>query len=902
MAINPHDDYESLAKLLYPSIEASGNVYYGQTRKLAIDELFDKNNNGFESYFCSCRKEDDNSQYEQHFHWKLGPFSDTVKIVDDNNEYKKYPLAWLKYRLIKRESNNSSIINNASYNIYDVEYNLVDEPTLHCPLDGTLPNGSMYNNSNFFLNEEYDGLYLYVLLYKAPVYEDMDKPLYIEALTDDVTICLIPSETEWSEEHLEQFKYKYCFENNSQPEDLTLNVEIVLGKGSRVYFKCEDRPEFSNTEYLRFEITSDNPEAKVAVGGNIESMAKFEDSKMLSHAYNGLFSDNSLITDASKLYIGKLSDHGCMYLFTGCSRLSAAPVILPCLELDNYCYYSMFQECTNLNNMPILPAKTGAQSCYAFVFFVSSLNGETLYCDIEIRCLLNPNDVDKSVNLWLNGRAGITLYVLQGSRWGYENENVLPEDCTLDEFGSITSEFYYSTLVSDVPIEKYLITHGTNNSNNGRGDITNPYTLSRMEKSFDENGTHPMNTYNADGSFNQEIWGYKSFCSPVQFRNGVYGEDWSIYTFTYNVGASIRGRYVVVSQDFDASASIQIYKSNNADSNERSIILSSDKQVMDYLDSDSAIVEVKRNSDDDTRITLQANDIRLNGDTHVGNLDILSVHDTIDLGYGIVFDVDGSTFKSAENNDLKIDLLKSKFVGDIDDLQISNKEQILFSVPLHGYTNSEKLVSCQAELTSTSDYEYTYEENDEQHTVQRAVTSTISSETEGAYAKSLIEAEVDFGKNLTSAHALVEAIISDNEPTLELSVLDTTAGAYYNNSLTISKSGSSFSGDPVTAEKWGLSDVIAKTLCGIGHTSNGTECVKYGDIGTIGLFYTTYNNQAEGTAGFIIDGENLHPVSIELEATALKAYPHMNKEMEGAWASLTPSTNDSNIILAIRIE
>lgn len=33
MAINPHDDYEALAKLLYPSIEASGNVYYGQTRK-----------------------------------------------------------------------------------------------------------------------------------------------------------------------------------------------------------------------------------------------------------------------------------------------------------------------------------------------------------------------------------------------------------------------------------------------------------------------------------------------------------------------------------------------------------------------------------------------------------------------------------------------------------------------------------------------------------------------------------------------------------------------------------------------------------------------------------------------------------------------------------------------------
>lgn len=46
MAINQHDDYEKLAKLLYPSIEASGNVYYGQTRKLTMNEVFNKNGRG----------------------------------------------------------------------------------------------------------------------------------------------------------------------------------------------------------------------------------------------------------------------------------------------------------------------------------------------------------------------------------------------------------------------------------------------------------------------------------------------------------------------------------------------------------------------------------------------------------------------------------------------------------------------------------------------------------------------------------------------------------------------------------------------------------------------------------------------------------------------------------------
>ena len=47
MPDNINNDYNELAKLIYPSIEASGNVYYGQTRKLAIDELFNINDGGF---------------------------------------------------------------------------------------------------------------------------------------------------------------------------------------------------------------------------------------------------------------------------------------------------------------------------------------------------------------------------------------------------------------------------------------------------------------------------------------------------------------------------------------------------------------------------------------------------------------------------------------------------------------------------------------------------------------------------------------------------------------------------------------------------------------------------------------------------------------------------------------
>ena len=59
MAINKHDDYEALAKLLYPSIEASGNVYYGQTRKLTLDEVLKRNSLGFDSHIESFYNEGD---------------------------------------------------------------------------------------------------------------------------------------------------------------------------------------------------------------------------------------------------------------------------------------------------------------------------------------------------------------------------------------------------------------------------------------------------------------------------------------------------------------------------------------------------------------------------------------------------------------------------------------------------------------------------------------------------------------------------------------------------------------------------------------------------------------------------------------------------------------------------
>ena len=57
-------------------------------------------------------------------------------------------------------------------------------------------------------------------------------------------------------------------------------------------------------------------------------------------------------------------------LFSGCTTITSAEnLILPATTLDNNCYRSMFQECSNLTTAPsTLPATTLANNCYMWMF------------------------------------------------------------------------------------------------------------------------------------------------------------------------------------------------------------------------------------------------------------------------------------------------------------------------------------------------------------------------------------------------------------------------------------------------------------------------------------------------------------------------------------------------------
>lgn len=80
-----------------------------------------------------------------------------------------------------------------------------------------------------------------------------------------------------------------------------------------------------------------------------------------------------------------------------------------------------------------------------------------------------------------------------------------------------------------------LITSGSDSGWLGKklqGDDSNDLDLSKINPLFNkdlyEKYRPGVNTN--DGSVNQDIWGYKCFNSPVSFRNGIYGDTYSIHS------------------------------------------------------------------------------------------------------------------------------------------------------------------------------------------------------------------------------------------------------------------------------------------------------------------------------------------------------------------------------------
>ena len=89
---------------------------------------------------------------------------------------------------------------------------------------------------------------------------------------------------------------------------------------------------------------------------------------LANYCYWSMFSDCTSLTTAPELPATTLATR-CYYgMFLGCTSLTTAPT-LPATTLADYCYNAMFNGCTSLTTAPALPATTLADYCYYQMFF-----------------------------------------------------------------------------------------------------------------------------------------------------------------------------------------------------------------------------------------------------------------------------------------------------------------------------------------------------------------------------------------------------------------------------------------------------------------------------------------------------------------------------------------------------
>ena len=144
----------------------------------------------------------------------------------------------------------------------------------------------------------------------------------------------------------------------------TLNTgDKLLIKGSNTAYGA------SSSNYKYFTSTG-----QFNVEGNIMSMIygdNFSGQTVLSQPYTlkYLFY-NAKVVDASNLVLPATTLENYCYqsMFRDCTSLTTAPAILPADALITYCYTLMFAGCTSLTTAPALPATTLANNCYLSMF------------------------------------------------------------------------------------------------------------------------------------------------------------------------------------------------------------------------------------------------------------------------------------------------------------------------------------------------------------------------------------------------------------------------------------------------------------------------------------------------------------------------------------------------------
>ena len=161
---------------------------------------------------------------------------------------------------------------------------------------------------------------------------------------------------------------EYRTNTNANWQNYTLGTQITLANiDDWVEMRNLGLQTLNNSirNYHKFAMTG-----KISASGNIQYLLD-KTGELLSvsdYCYFSMFDGCSNLTTAPELPATTLAYACYAGMFMNCTSLTTAPA-LPATTLANYCYLSMLYGCSSLTTAPSLPATTLANSCYYAMFY-----------------------------------------------------------------------------------------------------------------------------------------------------------------------------------------------------------------------------------------------------------------------------------------------------------------------------------------------------------------------------------------------------------------------------------------------------------------------------------------------------------------------------------------------------
>ena len=180
--------------------------------------------------------------------------------------------------------------------------------------------------------------------------------------------------------------------------------------GNKILWKQTGLTPYSNSGVGTFSATGN-----FAAYGNIMSLYYGDnfigqtDLTGKDYAFYNLFNGNVKLVNAENLVLPATTLANYCYgsMFRDCTSLTTAPK-LPATTLANNCYKSMFFDCTSLTTVHGLPATTLANNCYESMFSgCTSLN--------YIKCLATDISADMCTSNWVYNVAASGTFVKNAS-------------------------------------------------------------------------------------------------------------------------------------------------------------------------------------------------------------------------------------------------------------------------------------------------------------------------------------------------------------------------------------------------------------------------------------------------------------------------------------------------------